>query len=254
MGSKFHPGFTIIETMLFLAITGTLIVAILAGSGAAINNQRYQDSVTSLKTLIQDQYAQVTSVNNAEATDAVSCDTNGVVRVDPSLPAVPRGQGGCVIMGRFMLIDDMTVTTSSVVGYNANDSSVYLDDLSELRAYNLSLLATTTSSESIQWSSKIAWPVRGPQARIPAPVSRSVGILILRSPKSGVTYTYTANAPSTSALRTMISTTNQAENRICMNPNGVTVVGGLAVVVVANATGPTGIEVRSNDMGDVAAC
>lgn len=254
MGSKFHPGFTIIETMLFLAITGALIVAILAGSGSAINNQRYQDSVTSLKTLIQDQFAQVTSVNNAEATDAVSCDTNGVVTVDSSQPAGPRGQGGCVIIGRFMLIDDSTVTTSSVVGYNSNDSTTYVDDLSELKAYKLSLLATTTTADSVQWGSKIAWPVKGPQAKVPKPATRSVGILILRSPKSGVTYTYTANAPSPSALSAMIASANQTENRICIDSNGTTVVGGLGVVIDANATGPTGVEVRSNDMGDVAAC
>jgi type II secretory pathway pseudopilin PulG len=261
MGIKFHPGFTIIETMLFLAITGVLIVSILAGSGTAINNQRYQDSVTSLKAIIQDQYAQATSVNNTQSIDSITCDTNGLVTVDSSQAAVPRGQGGCVIIGRFMLINDSTITTSSVVGYNKNDSSYYVNlnasDITELKDYTLSLLSTTTTSDAVQWGSRIAWPSRGSYVRTPS-VPRTVGILILRSPKSGLTYTFTADAPSPSALSAMIvagtSIPGQGENRICVSPNGVIVVGGLAVVIDTHASGPSGVEVRSNDMGDAAAC
>ena len=46
-------GFTIIEVMLFLAVTGALAVAILVGSGVAIGQQRYKDSVNSLQSFIQ---------------------------------------------------------------------------------------------------------------------------------------------------------------------------------------------------------
>ena len=44
MGAKTQNGFTIIEVMLFLAITGMLAAAILVGSGVAIGQQRYRDS------------------------------------------------------------------------------------------------------------------------------------------------------------------------------------------------------------------
>lgn len=261
MGSKFHPGFTIIETMLFLAITGVLIVSILAGSGVAINNQRYRDSVTSLKSVLQDQYAQVTSVTNSQSLDAIKCDTNGVVTVDSSMPAGPRGQGECVIIGRFISIDDMTVSTSSVVGYNSNGPSYYVNlnatDVAELKDYKLSLLSTTTSVDSIEWGSRIAWPVSGSGFRNPT-TPRSIGVLVLRSPKSGIVYTFTADSWSVSNLSSMIvggdSIPGQAQRRLCVDPGGAVVAGGLAVMIDAYASSATGIEVRTNDMGDASAC
>jgi type II secretory pathway pseudopilin PulG len=260
MGSKSHPGFTIIETMLFLAITGALIVAILVGSGTAINTQRYQDSVTSLKTTLQDQYSQVTSVNNSLSTSSIKCDTNGAVTVDPGQQAGPRGQGSCVIIGRFVSIVDTTITTNSVVGYNANDPSYYVNlnatDIAELSDYKMSLLPTTTTNNEIEWGSRIAWPVSGSGSKTPT-TPRSIGILILRSPKSGITYTFTADSWSAANLKAMIVAGNtvpgQSQRRICVDSGGL-VGSSLAVMIDAYATSPTGIEIRSNDMGDNAAC
>ena len=46
-------GFTIIEVMLFLAITGLLAVGVLATVGNSINVQRYRDAVVTLQTEVQ---------------------------------------------------------------------------------------------------------------------------------------------------------------------------------------------------------
>lgn len=261
MGNKSHSGFTIIETMLFLAISGTLVAAILVGSGTAINNQRYQDSVTTLKTTLQDQYAQVSNVDNSQSNAAISCDTNGVVTVNTSSPATPRGQGACVIIGRFLEINDTTITASSVVGYNSNDSSYYIannsTDVTELHDYKMSLLSTTTTTDTVEWGSRIAWPVSGTGFKNPT-TPRSIGILILRSPKSGITYTFTADTWSTSNLSAMVvggnSIPGQGQQRLCVDPGGAVVAGGLAVVIDAYSSSATGIEIRTNDMGDASRC
>ena len=42
---KQQKGFTIIEVMLFLALSGFLLAGILAGTGSSIANQRYKDAV-----------------------------------------------------------------------------------------------------------------------------------------------------------------------------------------------------------------
>ena len=84
MGIKTDSGFTIIEAMLFLAVAGALTVAVLAGSGAAINQQRYKDSVNSFKSLLQQQYSEATNVvNDRDGTQA--CANAVVVRTPVSV-------------------------------------------------------------------------------------------------------------------------------------------------------------------------
>ncbi|HEU4715394.1 MAG TPA: prepilin-type N-terminal cleavage/methylation domain-containing protein, partial [Candidatus Saccharimonadales bacterium] len=78
MGAKTQNGFTIIEVMLFLAITGMLAAAILVGSGVAIGQQRYRDSVSSLQSYIQQQYNKVINVTN-DRDKSWTCDSNGTV-------------------------------------------------------------------------------------------------------------------------------------------------------------------------------
>lgn len=257
MSSISHQGFTIIETMLFLAITGLLVVGLLVGAGSSINVQRYNDSVTSLKTTLQDQYSQVINVNSAMPPSQLTCDTNGVVVNQVGLPAGPRGQGDCVVMGQFITIVDTTITTNSVVGYNNLTSSAYINDIDELKDYKLSILPTNTSVNEIEWGSRIAWPKGGTSAKSPT-TPRSIAILILRSPKSGLSYTFTSDTISSSKLSDMIVAGNtipgQMQRRICIDPNGLLVNGGLAVFIGGYASGPTAVEIRSNDMGDASVC
>jgi type II secretory pathway pseudopilin PulG len=54
-----RTGFTIIEVMLFLAISGFLLVGILAGTGTGIARQRYNDSVQNVARILREQYSAV---------------------------------------------------------------------------------------------------------------------------------------------------------------------------------------------------
>ena len=57
-----RAGFTIIEVMLFLAISGFLLVGILAGTGAGIARQRYNDSVQNVAQILREQYSAAINV------------------------------------------------------------------------------------------------------------------------------------------------------------------------------------------------
>ena len=103
MGTKTDTGFTVIETMLFLAVTGALAVGILVGSGVSIGQQRYRDSVNGLKSYIQQQYSEVSNVVNSRD-KTWACDAQGNVVEVEQISAEARGTSDCVVLGRFITI------------------------------------------------------------------------------------------------------------------------------------------------------
>ena len=56
-----RTGFTLIEIVLFLAITGLLFVGIVAGTGNSIAQQRFTDSVQSFTELLRSVYSEVSN-------------------------------------------------------------------------------------------------------------------------------------------------------------------------------------------------
>ena len=263
MGIKYTAGFTIIETMLFLAISGVLVVALLAGTGASINIQRYHDSLATLQTVLQDQYSQVANVRNESPDTVITCDssTGGVASSGGGSPTNLRGQGDCVVIGRQVVIVDSNITTNTIVGYSTNSSSNYSTDISELKDYKLSILPEKTIQSSLEWGTKIAWgsqingAYNGHDFKKPT-TPRSINILILRSPKSGLIYTFTSDSEN-SSLSSMIVAGNdvpgQSERRVCVDADGL-FQNGLAILLAQNASSASAVETRSNDMGDALSC
>jgi type II secretory pathway pseudopilin PulG len=70
-----RAGFTIIEVMLFLAISGFLFVGILVGTGSGISRQRYNDSVQDIARILREQYSSVVNVQIPErdSNDSGAC-------------------------------------------------------------------------------------------------------------------------------------------------------------------------------------
>ncbi len=258
MSRLYKPGFTIIETMLFLAITGVLIASILVGTGASMNVQRYRDSVTSLKALIQQQYSDATNVQNQTPMAAVSCNSNAVVSTSGATE--PRGQSDCVVMGRYMSINQDTVTTKTVIGHSSSTSSGSLSDVGLMQSYNLATLDSSTETSQLDWGTRIAWPSSGGGAKSPT-MPRSIAILIIRSPQSGQTYTFTADDITTSlksmivaGVGTVAGLPGQAQRTVCVDSNGLFAGNGMAVSINAYASSPTDIEIRSNGPGYSSVC
>lgn len=184
MGIKKNHGFTIIEVMLFLAVTGALTIAILGGAGVQINQQRYRDSVSSLKSFLQAQYSEVTNVINDRTTNW-QCDTNGTVTEVPNGGA-PRGTTECVMLGRLVTVDSTgkILTASNVVGYKAPSAPDAASDIDELENYTMSVTTINQETDEVSWGARIVDPqnVANPQ---------SMAMLIVRSPLSGAVLTFT---------------------------------------------------------------
>lgn len=67
---KYKKGFTLIEISLFLALSGLLIVGVIAGTNRSISHQRYNNSVDSFVDSLKGLYSQVTYTQNSVATEA----------------------------------------------------------------------------------------------------------------------------------------------------------------------------------------
>ncbi len=254
MATSNKAGFTILETMLFLAITGLLIAGVLVGVGTSINIQRYKDSVNSFQAFIQSQYTDLTNVQN-DRTNNWSCGPSATTT--QSGAPQPLGQSDCVLLGRYITITGGAYTVANVTGYQT--SNVTGTDVSILKnGYNLGLSTVSQQSDTLTWGTVIAWPVSGSGAKSPT-TPRSIAILIIRSPTSGSVYTFTSDTVppianvDDSALKAMLVTgtgtpPSQAARTICIDSQGLVLTGNMAVYLHAYSTTQTSIETRSNNV------
>lgn len=240
MAGYSRAGFTIIEVMLFLAITGALAVAILVGAGASIASQRYKDAVATLQSDVQQQYEDAVSVVNDRQVAIDGCTEN-------------RGRSDCVLLGKLMTITSGGRISQYRVygvepGRSANPSAAYRDEYDVLRSYVPRVVDANAQESDMEWGTGIARPTRGEGAGS-APLD--IGILVLRSPQSGLVYTFTREDATITELTDLINV--DAANRrrnICVAPSGWTVADTLALTLAANAASANAIEIRSNNMMD----
>jgi type II secretory pathway pseudopilin PulG len=261
-----NVGFTIIETMLFLAITGALIAALLGGVGIALNNQRYNDSVQSFKSFLQGQFANLDSVIN-DRSDNWSCDSSAVT--SQTGQTVARGQSDCFIVGTYVVINGGATTTTDVIATSKSGAPTGANDIAKLTSgYHFSLAAASTQSQELEWGTSIAWPTSGSSphdsSRSPS-TPRSIAIMMIRSPDSGTTYTFTedptgsnqtdpANVKEADIISMMVAgnvVPGQGDRLICLDSNGLSTSGNMGFYIESYATNASAIQTRSNDTKQV---
>ncbi len=259
MGMRYSSGFTIIETVLFLSVTGLLVLGVLIGTGAAINNQRYRDATESFKSILQEQYSAVESVRNGRE-NTWGCD--GAAQTVEDGRTI-RGQSDCIIVGRYIKINADTIDAYPVLARQTSDTERANDILSLRQNYNYAVSEVEGNSKKMEWGTEIAWPAQGTgyqAVRTP----RTFSMLILRSPESGAVYTFTNTTipengamPSPVALAEMIQagevdvpgkSQGQGKRTLCVITNGIIPTGETAVFISAYASGASAIETRSNDL------
>jgi type II secretory pathway pseudopilin PulG len=238
MGIKTETGFTIIETMLFLAVTGLLAGAILVGSGVAISQQRYRDSVNSLKSYVQQQYSEVTNVTNGRD-KSWTCD--GVGNVAQSNPAAgqARGTSDCVVLGRYITVDatGTQLAASNVVGFRKVNAVDATSDIAEIMTnYQLGISPIDKDTSEVSWGAQIVKQ----KTTTPMPLS----VLIIRSPLSGSIMTFVADGVQAS-ISGLVSVGNMSQRKdLCVNAEPGSFVGRrLEVQIDAFATNQGAIEV-----------
>jgi len=251
MGTHKTLGFTVIETMLFLSITGMLIAGLLIGTSASINNQRYNDAVETFKEMLQNQYAELGAVRNDRA-NTYGCVVNGTTVSVKNDGKQIRGQSDCVITGRYMVINGPTVTVRSVLA-SKNTSASGTTDIARLKSGYAYGLMDDISTDTLQWGTSFKGPERGLGAD---PALTKIALLFLRSPETGKIYTFSANTPSDTVSSTTITnminandaTPGQGARTLCLESDGLFVGGAMGIYLNARAAGSSAVEVRSDDM------
>ena len=151
MSIKEHSGFTIIETVLFLSVTGLLVMGMLVGVGVSLNNQRYRDAAESFKNILQRQYTDLGSTRNARENNW-SCDSSAFSSDDGS---TRRGQSDCMIVGKYVRIDRADIQIYTVLAYQAS-TAVRATDIATLRQnYRYNVAQTEVESRTMDWGVKI---------------------------------------------------------------------------------------------------
>lgn len=287
MNKQITSGFTIIEVMLFLAITGLLIAGILGGTTTSLNNQRYRDGVESFRNTIRDQYATVFSLTNM--TTNASGDNAGANAVDPcsvidstnpSDPgtAVFRGSSDCLYVGRLVVLtpDDGSKTTQlavyPVVAKVLSDAVDGVFDLTSPVAIagdvtdgNSLQVAAFTRNENLIERKQIDWGLT-PVTQKPSQRPLAIGFLMFRSPLTGSVTTYVIGDGVTplddDTLHNLTpyiqqsspddTIQSQREVKLCMADLGgpLDQAHRMAVIVHKGATGPGDIET----LGEAAGC
>ncbi len=113
-------GFTVIEVMLFLGVTGLMLVGVLAGTYSSIANQRYNDSLRSFAEFLRTVYAEVSS---PESLGAGNSDAQAIY-------------GKAIVFG--LDNDDSNAYTATVVG-DANSTVNPSEFMTELKNVNAKL-------------------------------------------------------------------------------------------------------------------
>jgi len=241
-----RAGFTIIETMLFLAITGLLVLGVLVGTGNSINIQRYRDSITSLQAFFQQQYSDVSNISNDNLNNV--CNGNNS----------PRGQSDCVILGSLITTSTVNGLSSGllvrpVLGYIPANSTQSLDDVQIFKnsngpgkpiGYNITIPPNITSQTyNIEWGASLVPAGNNSAAHF--------SVLIVRSPSSGIVRTFID--PNVAVNNTVQSLVNAAglttPIKTCVNSNGLFNGNKMAVQIIAGSTSSSGVETLGDNSG-----
>ena len=224
-------GFTIIETMLFLAISGLLVVGILGGTGYAINIQRYGDAVNSLQNYFQGEFGIVANAQN-DRDNFLTC-SSGALSSDGG--GLPRGTTDCLIIGQLVTVAGDGKSLQSQTVYAGADGSDQTNDIDALQHSSLfvSDVVQPPSDYALEWGTALALP----GGTIPS----GYQLLIVRSPSSGTIRTFTAEKDV--SLQGMVADSARLDRIFCVDSQGLIAFGNRGVKILKDAANASAVKV-----------
>ncbi len=146
-------GFTIIEVILFLAISGLLLLVAFAFTASSIRNTRFSDATKSLENFVKDQYTRVQTnslaLNTPDGRRPVCSPSSAVAGENASSGT---GTSNCILMGSILEFnpiagDRRTVNIYPILGYAPNSSS-------NISQANLRVWTESTEQYQLPWQAE----------------------------------------------------------------------------------------------------
>ncbi|MDR0591318.1 MAG: hypothetical protein LBG75_02035 [Candidatus Nomurabacteria bacterium] len=210
---NYKQAFTIVEVILFLAVTGLLFVALLGGTAASVRNQRYNDSVATFKNAMQEQYSLVSNVQNSRDLDQrIICEEkDGAMVPAPNGTAAP-GMSNCLIYGRVVEFTNggYDYRAANVIGLDIKTiESNELNGKTEKQIFDrVKVSIETANGVPVLETKQLEW---GAHLRKPSSEDAAVGgLLILRSPRSGSVWTFNFETARDESKNTLVSSLNSS--------------------------------------------
>lgn len=254
MAMRSERGFTVIEVMLFLAITGGLFAMLMLGVSNGVTQQRYLDSVRSYKSVVQGEYSEVVNTRNDK--QPASCVNDGSINLDGTSRDETRGTSKCVLLGRAVRVvdDGKSLLVSSITGYdnpNAGRPSTLTDTSLLTDYFHAKLARFDEEKRELDWGSQLVTAsATGGHA------SSKAVILIMKSPATGLVRVF-ATEDANGALNTSPDLTsfildpNASKNELkaCVDGNSGMLPKQLVVVNPAIAS-PDAVSVNDDINGE----
>ena len=236
-----ESGFTIIETVLVLAIAGLVISMILVGITNSLNQQRYLDAVNQAVDFFRGSYAVGSSSIN-DRPDTQLCVATGISETGNPATGNGRGASDCILVGKILRSSDGShITVNQVVALHdpSNDDDVdALSDTAILQAANL-IQNDTGKEESYDMESGTI--LRDPGASEAAQFT----IMVVHVPLSGVVRTYSSNSATTSIADLLASADSIQDTRLCIDESGFFGIGSqpMGIAIEKDASNTTGVQI-----------
>ena len=220
--SSIKAGFTIIEVALFLALSGILMIGLIAGANSSIARQRYNDSVNSFAEFVRGVYADVLNVssdkNPDQASEKAGRETKAVYGKLISIGE--EGAGNTIYVYDLVgnAVSSSSVSSTRIIDMMHEDTinaNIFKKDCSATPA-SCSREFYRMTSYAVPWEAVLS---RGRDAGSNNGYPFHGTILIIRSPVTGNIRTYTFNHDHT-AIQAQLNTEHITTNFHTQNATG----------------------------------
>lgn len=215
---KSERGFTIIETMIVIAIGGMLLAVAISAITSTINSTRFADAMRSTESYMQQQYSEVSSGRNIYqglGRCAVGASNEPVVSNGPT--EVVPGRTNCTILGRLLTFGEGgQIISRYILG---GDRSAIAGGSPTAKLNSLRPLALNVDQVNANFDSPWSTGFGSIRNAAGSPVD---SVAIIKSPDTGKMMIYNLSVPNEDDnvnLMFSANNLNQAVN-VCVETSG----------------------------------